>query len=79
MRVTLEDRDLLRDVHLRAGETDADVLVHGLDHVVDETLSLGPRDLGARNGLRDPPEHRMTQPGHLQDRHVDLTRDAGRT
>ena len=47
VRLALEHGDLPGDVHLGRREADADVLVHRLDHVVDETLRLGASDLGA--------------------------------
>jgi hypothetical protein len=56
-------------VHLRRGQAGAVVLVHGLEHVVDEPLDVRGRDGLGRHGLGDLPQHWMTQARDLQDGH----------
>src|ERR1700730_1384900 len=43
--LSLDDADLLEDMHLRGGQPRAVVLAHGLDQVLDEPLDLGRPDL----------------------------------
>ena len=57
-------------VHLRRGQPDARVLLHRLEHVVDERLDPRRLDLGRRDGLRLGAQHGMAQTGDLQDGHV---------
>src|SRR5262249_9175638 len=68
--VDLDHADLLGNVHLGGREPSAAVLAHGLDHVVDQPLDLARPDFLDRNRRRHFPQHRMPEPGDLQDGHV---------
>src|SRR5882762_3952719 len=65
----LDHRDLPRHVHLVGGQPGAVVLVHGLDHVVDQLLDGSRADIGGRHGLGGLAKHGMTEPRDLQNRH----------
>src|SRR5262245_29703365 len=66
----LDHADLLERVHLRRGEAGPVVLAHGLDHVVDEPLSLRRPDLLHGNERRLLAQHRVAETGDLQNSHV---------
>jgi hypothetical protein len=61
--------DAERQVDLRAGETDAFVRVHRLDHVVDQRTELPRFDVCDFDVARLLAEHRMSEPRHFEDRH----------
>ena len=56
-------------VHLGSGETDAGVLAHRLEHVVDEALNGRGRNLGGVERRRPAAQHGVPHPRHLQDGH----------
>ncbi len=56
MKLTVDDREPLRDADLRRGETDALRGVHRLEHLVDQLLELRVEDGHRRAGLR---QHRI--------------------
>ena len=68
-----EDTEAL--MHLRAGQADPAVLVHGVDHVVDEFLEARVLDLGALERAGLLPQHRMPHARDLQDGHAASTTD----
>ena len=63
-------------VHLRRRQADAVVLVHRLDHVVDELLEARIPDLGTLDGAGGPPQHRVSHAGDLEDGHRPTTADS---
>src|SRR5947208_11688883 len=63
------DEDAQPLVHLRTGETNAVVLVHRVEHVVDEFLNDGALDVGLVERPRALTEDRMAHPRDFQDRH----------
>src|SRR3989449_3368749 len=67
----LDDGDLGQLVHLVAGQAGPVVLVHGLDHVVDEPLEGRRADRLDGHRLRLHAQHRMPQPGDFQDGHIE--------
>ena len=58
-------------VNLRRRQADAVVLVHGVDHVVDQLLHRRLLQLGAFDLLRARAEDRMAHAGDFQERHSD--------
>src|SRR5579862_3242386 len=66
MVVDFEHRELDRQMYLRGGKPDAAVLVHRLDHVVDEPLELlGLNPIGGHRAGRGP-ERRKPQTSNFQ-------------
>ncbi len=62
-----EDSNVL--VHLRPGQADAVVLVHRLDHVVDELLQQHVPQLRRLHGSRAFPQHGMSHARDFQNGH----------
>ena len=56
-------------VHLRRRQADAVVLVHGVDHVVDQLLHRRLLQLGAFDLPGARAQHRMAHAGDFQERH----------
>ncbi len=56
-------------VHLRRREPDALILVHRLEHVVDELLDGSGADFGGIQRSSARPKHGVTHAGDLQNRH----------
>ena len=56
-------------MNLRRRQADAVVLVHGIDHVVDQLLHRRILELGALDGTRPLAQNRMTHAGDFQQRH----------
>ena len=78
----VEDRDehAPRFVHLRRRQADARILVHRLDHVIDELLELRRADLVLVDRARRLSKHRVTHAGHFQNGHLlDFILGAGLT
>ena len=65
----LDDREAQPHVDLRRGEADALVLVHGLDHVVDEPLDVGRADGLLRHGAGGGADDGVSDARDLQDGH----------
>src|SRR2546426_7540768 len=65
----LDDGDLGQLMDLVAGQAGPVVLVHRVDHVVDQPLPGRGANLVHRHRLRLHAQHRMAQPGDLQDGH----------
>ena len=61
-------------VYLRRGQPDTRVLLHRLEHVVDELLDPRRPDVGRFQRFRARAEHRMPHAGDLQDRHDRLNK-----
>jgi hypothetical protein len=69
-----ENRDLFRFMNLVRGQPDTVVLFHSDDHVIDELLHRLACELARRNRLCHVAQHRMSQPGHFQNRYkISLT------
>ncbi len=78
MFVHLQDGQLLRHVDLGGGQTDPGILVHGLDHIVDQALKLRAwNDLGG-NRPSGSAQHRMPETADFQNSHATLPRTAQR-
>src|SRR3954466_8728519 len=57
-------------VHLRRREAEGRILLHRLEHVVDELLDARRLDVGGIDRLGARAQHGMSHPRHLQDRHT---------
>ena len=57
-------------VYLRRGEADAVILVHGVDHVIDQFLDRRLLELGGFEFSGPRSQHRMPHAGDLQDGHL---------
>ena len=66
MMLDLEHRDLQRQMHLRPREPDADVLVHRLDHIVEELLKIVRFDFINRDRLSLGSDDGMTEARDFQ-------------
>jgi hypothetical protein len=70
LRRNCGDEDTQALVNLRRGKADTVVLVHGVDHVVDQLLQRKLLQLRAIDRARAGAQHRMTHAGNLQQRHT---------
>ena len=70
--VTIEagDKQPHAFVHLRRGQTNAVILDHRLDHVVDQLLDDRIANVAALERPRLLAKHRVTHARDLQDRHI---------
>ena len=56
-------------VHLRTGQSNPPVFLHGFEHVVDQPLDARRRNLVLRNRLGPGSEHGVSHAGHFQNCH----------
>ena len=66
----LEYKNPQRQVHLRAGQADAFVLVHRLDHVVDQRAELACLDIRNVDVRRFEPQNGMPETADFEDGHA---------
>ena len=64
------DEDAHALVHLRGGEADAVILLHRVDHVVDELLDGRGLEVRPLERTRPPAQDGMSHARHLEDGHV---------
>lgn len=67
-----QDGDLPRLMYLICGKTNAVILLHGFNHIIDKALDRWRLQFIPRQRLGRFTKHWMSEPGHLENRHTVL-------